>query len=85
MPKLIVIDQIFILNRSVRPIARSAAPSSNAPASDVIVPPAKSATTLRPETFPKASWPMLHFLCILSLISIVDFPFPTRIFADFRA
>ena len=34
--------------RSTSPIARSAAPSSKAPASEVITPPPKSATTARP-------------------------------------
>ena len=37
-------------NRSTRPIARSVAPSSSPPASDVIAPPSKSATTRRPST-----------------------------------
>lgn len=71
--------------RPVRPIARSVAPSSRAPASDVIVPPPKSATTLRPQTSPKAIPPALHSVCIGSLASLADFPFPTRTFADFRA
>jgi hypothetical protein len=35
-------------NRSTGPIARSVAPSSNAPASDVTSPPSKAATTRRP-------------------------------------
>ena len=34
-------------NRRVRPITRSVAPSSRAPASEVIVPPSKQATTWR--------------------------------------
>jgi hypothetical protein len=49
--------------------------SSRAPASDVIVPPPKSATTRRPKTSPKAIWPALHSVCIGSPISLADFPF----------
>jgi hypothetical protein len=47
-------------NRSISPIARSVAPSSNAPAFEVIAPPAKSATTRRPSTGAKASALALH-------------------------
>jgi hypothetical protein len=38
-----------------RRTARSAAPSSNAPASDVTAPPSKAATTERPSTVPKSN------------------------------
>ena len=36
--------------RPTKPIARSVAPNSNAPASDVIAPPSNPATTIRPST-----------------------------------
>src|SRR3954466_5348415 len=46
--------------RSTKPMARSVAPSSRAPASDVIAPPVNEATTERPSTGAKTSCSGLH-------------------------
>src|SRR5271169_5662080 len=51
-------------NRPTRPIARSAAPSSNAPASDVIAPPSNEATTSRPSTRAKPNKSAVHSVSI---------------------
>src|SRR5215213_3264577 len=46
--------------RSTKPMARSVAPSSRAPASDVIAPPVNEATTERPSTGAKRRCSELH-------------------------
>src|SRR5215212_3256973 len=48
------------VKRSTKPMARSVAPSSRAPASDVIAPPVNEATTERPSTGAKTSCSGLH-------------------------
>src|SRR6516162_4895694 len=50
--------------RSINRICRSVAPSSIAPASEVIVPPSKAATTFRPSTGAKPNRSALHSVCI---------------------
>src|SRR3712207_6313728 len=47
-------------NRSTSLMARSVAPSSSAPASEVIAPPSKDATTARPSTGAKSSCSKIH-------------------------
>src|SRR5712691_4043076 len=47
-------------NRATNPIARSVAPSSIAPASEVILPPSKAATTARPSTGTNPNKSALH-------------------------
>src|SRR5262245_17695593 len=51
-------------NRPTRSIARSVAPSSNAPASDVTSPASKAACTQRPSTVPKSKRSGLHSVSI---------------------
>ena len=50
--------------RSIIRICRSVAPSSVAPASEVIVPPSNAATTARPSTRAKPNRSALHSVCI---------------------
>src|SRR4051794_26475833 len=54
--------------RSTKPMARSVAPSSRAPASDVIAPPVNEATTERPSTGAKTSCSGLHCVRIGELL-----------------
>src|SRR6266481_7304563 len=49
--------------RSTSPIARSARPSSSAPASEVILPPSKPATTRRFSTGANSNRSALHSVC----------------------
>src|SRR5262249_55179383 len=51
-------------NRSISPTAWSAAPSNNPPASEVILPPSKAATTERPATRANPNRSALHSVCI---------------------
>ena len=54
--------------RSMRRIALSVAPSSSAPASDVIKPPSNAPTTRRPLTVPKSNESWLHSVGIGELL-----------------
>jgi len=54
-------------NRSTILIARSVAPSSSAPASDVIAPPSNAATTWRPSTASNPKISAIHSVCIGAL------------------
>src|SRR3954453_11654444 len=54
--------------RRVRPSTRSVAPSSNAPASLVMAPPSKEATTARPSARAKSNWSGLHCVGIGDLL-----------------
>src|SRR5215510_1885929 len=51
-------------NRSINPTAWSAAPSNSPPASEVILPPSKAATTERPSTRANPNRSALHSVCI---------------------
>src|SRR5918994_3557837 len=56
--------------RRTSPMDRSVAPSSRAPASEVIAPPSKPATTARPSTGAKSNSAGLHSVCIGGLLCI---------------
>ena len=62
--------------------ARSAAPGSSAPTSDVMAPPAKLATTSRPETTPNPHRSALHSVGIGEFLQLVEDPCYKRTFAD---
>src|SRR5215203_5952974 len=55
-------------NRRISPRPRSTCPSSNAPASDVIAPPSKPATTDRRSTASNANSFGVHSACIGALL-----------------
>jgi hypothetical protein len=56
-------------NRPTKPIARSVAPSSIAPASEVILPPSNAAITFRPSTGAKPNRSGIHSVSIGALLS----------------
>src|SRR5437899_6091039 len=73
--------------RSISPIARSVAPNSKAPASDVIAPPSNPATTARPSTGPNSNssartGSALHSVGIGALLESSESPSRKRTFAD---
>lgn len=61
-----------LAGRSVKRIERSAAPSNSAPPFDVIAPPSKAPTSLRPPQLPKSSSSWLHCVGIGSISSSVE-------------
>src|SRR4051794_12429712 len=71
---LVRITSILEAGRSTKPMARSVAPSSSAPASDVIAPPVNDATTARPSTGANRSTSGLHSVGIGELL----WPEPSR-------
>src|SRR5438445_7713504 len=73
--------------RPINQIARSVAPTSKAPASDVIAPPSNPATTARPSTGPNSNssartGSALHSVGIGALLESSESPSRKRTFAD---
>jgi hypothetical protein len=78
MAELIVVDHVLVTERDakirwpIRLMARSVAPSSSAPAFEVIAPPSKAATKRQPSTGAKSNSVGLHSVGIgdISCVSI---------------
>jgi hypothetical protein len=69
-------------SRSISPIARSVAPNSNPPASDVIIPPSNDASTRRPSTGANPNKSAIHSVGIGALPLVSKKCCGTTLFAE---